>query len=280
MSNKFTVHLDFMGEQHVVGSLFFLSRGNRESASFYYDEKWLQNPLGFALQPSLPFAMGSNNTEPGEKLLGCFSDCSPDRWGRTLMQRRESNLAKADKRQARTLLERDYLLQVNDLVRQGGIRFTAEGSKQFLAPPETGLPSLHNLRELLAAARNVSEKKETTDDLQLLFQPGGSLGGARPKASVQNNNGKLLIAKFPKNDDEWDIPLWEYVSFELAKRAGLRTPEATLEKIDNMNILLVSRFDRMDGGGRIPFASAMTLLAAHDGDRRSYLEILDSVVKL
>lgn len=273
MSNKFTVHLDFMGEQHVVGSLFFLSRGNRESASFYYDEKWLQNPLGFALQPSLPFALGSNNTEPGEKLFGCFSDCSPDRWGRTLMQRRESNLAKADKRQARTLLERDYLLQVNDLVRQGGIRFTAEGSKQFLAPPETGLPSLHNLRELLAAARNVSEKKETTDDLQLLFQPGGSLGGARPKASVQNNNGKLLIAKFPKNDDEWDIPLWEYVSFELAKRAGLRTPEATLEKIDNMNILLVSRFDRMDGGGRIPFASAMTLLAAHDGDRRSYLEI-------
>lgn len=273
MSNKVTVHLDFMGQLHVVGSLFFLSRGSREGASFYYDQKWLENPVGFALQPSLPFALGSNNTEPGEKLFGCFSDCSPDRWGRVLMQRRESKLARADKRQAHTLLERDYLLQVNDAVRQGGLRFSAEGSGQFLAPPETGVPTLHNLRELLAAARNVSAKKETTDDLQLLFQPGGSLGGARPKASVQGNDGKLLIAKFPKHDDDWDIPLWEYISLMLAKRAGIRTPEFALEKIDDMNILLISRFDRMDGGGRIPFASAMTLLTAHDGDRRSYLEI-------
>lgn len=133
------------------------------------------------------------------------------------------NLAKADKRQARTLLERDYLLQVNDLVRQGGIRFTAEGSKQFLAPPETAYPACIISVSFLAAARNVSEKKETTDDLRITFPTWGLLGGARPKASVQNNNGKLLIAKFPKNDDEWDIPLWEYVSFELAKRAGLRT---------------------------------------------------------
>ena len=125
----------------------------------------------------------------------------------------------------------------------------------------------------MAAAKNIAQKTESTDDLLLLYQPGGSLGGARPKAAVQGLNGELLIAKFPKPDDDWDIPLWEYVSFELAKRAGIRTPAVELNRVDEINILLISRFDRLPGGGRIPFASAMALLSAHDGDRRSYLEI-------
>jgi serine/threonine-protein kinase HipA len=273
MSTAYTVHLDFLGHQFVIGRLFFHSRGNKESASFYYENDWLSNPIGFALQPSLPFVAGQHNTEPGEKLFGCFSDCSPDRWGRVLMQRKETKLARGVNRQARTLLERDYLLQVNDVVRQGALRFTASGSDVFLAPPESGVPTRHNLRELMAAAKNVSQKTESANDLLLLFQPGGSLGGARPKAAVQGLNGELLTAKFPKPDDDWDIPLWEYVSFELAKRAGIRTPAVELHRVDEINILLISRFDRTMNGGRIPFASAMTLLSAHDGDRRSYLEI-------
>ncbi len=273
MSNACTVHLDFLGRRFVVGRLFFHSRGSRESASFYYEHDWLSNPLGFALQPSLPFAAGRYSTEPGEKLFGCFSDCSPDRWGRTLMQRKETKLAREEKRQPRTLLERDYLLQVNDSVRQGALRFTAGNADVFSAPPESGIPTLHTLRELMAAAKNVAQKNESTGDLLLLFQPGGSLGGARPKAAVQGAGGELLIAKFPKPDDDWDIPLWEYVSFELAKRAGIRTPAVELHRVDGINILLVARFDRTVDGNRIPFASAMTLLSAHDGDRRSYLEI-------
>ena len=273
MSNSYTVHLDFLGRQFVIGRLFFHSRGNKESASFYYENDWLLNPIGFALQPSLPFMAGQYGTEPGEKLFGCFSDCSPDRWGRALMQRKETRLAREESRQPRTLLERDYLLQVNDVIRQGSLRFTSADSDVFLAPPESGVPTLHKLRELMAAAKNIAQKTESTDDLLLLYQPGGSLGGARPKAAVQGLNGELLIAKFPKPDDDWDIPLWEYVSFELAKRAGIRTPAVELNRVDEINILLISRFDRLPGGGRIPFASAMALLSAHDGDRRSYLEI-------
>lgn len=265
--------MDFRGQRFLVGRLFFHSRGNKEGASFYYDHEWLSSPIGFSLQPSLPFSAGQFSTAPGETLFGCFSDCSPDRWGRALMQRKEAKLARADKRQPRTLLERDYLLQVNDSSRQGAIRFTAPDSDVFLAPPDSGIPTLHSLRALLAAAKNVARKTETTEDLLLLFQPGGSLGGARPKASVLGVNGELLIAKFPKPDDEWDIPLWEYVSFQLAKRAGIKIPNVVLHTVDEQNILLLSRFDRTPDGGRIPFASAMTLLSAHDGDRRSYLEI-------
>jgi serine/threonine-protein kinase HipA len=158
VSNEFTVHLDFMGRMHVAGRLFFHRQGAKEGASFHYADEWLTNPLGYALQPSLAFAAGSYTTEPGEKIFGCFSDCAPDRWGRALMQRREAKLARAEKRQPRTLLERDYLLQVNDLIRQGAIRVTEAGSRQPLAPPDSGIPALHTLRELLAAARNVSEK--------------------------------------------------------------------------------------------------------------------------
>lgn len=275
MSHEVTVHMDFLGQMHVVGRLFFHSRGTKESASFYYENDWLAAPVGFALSPKLPFSAGVNNTEPGEKIFGCFSDCAPDRWGRALMQRRETRLARTDKRQPRTLLERDYLLQVNDEMRQGALRFASPGTTLYLTPPDSGVPTLRTLRELLAAAINVSEKKESTADLQLLFRPGGSLGGARPKAAVQDTDGTLLMAKFPKPDDEWDLPLWEYISFVLAKRAGIRTPGVRLEKIGDANILLTSRFDRTADGGRIPYASAMTLLSAHDGDRRSYLEICE-----
>lgn len=265
--------MDFLGQSFLVGRLYFHSRGNKEGASFYYATDWLSNPVGFALQPSLPFSAGQFSTEPGEKIFGCFSDCTPDRWGRVLMQRKEAKQARADNRHPRTLLERDYILQVNDTVRQGAIRFTVPDSNDYLAPPDSGIPKLHFLRELMAAAKNVTQNTETAKDLLLLFQPGGSLGGARPKASVLGFNDELLIAKFPKPDDEWDVPLWEYVSFELAKRAGIRTPKVELHKVDERNILLLSRFDRPSKGTRTPFASAMTLLSAHDGDRRSYLEI-------
>jgi serine/threonine-protein kinase HipA len=136
------------------------------------------------------------------------------------------------------------------------------------------VPSLQALGRLLAASTRLQKNMESDEDIQLLLDPGSSLGGARPKAAVLDAQGALWIAKFPHPQDDWDVPLWEYVSLSLARESGLNVPAFRLEKIDRKNVLLVRRFDR-DVTNRIPFASAMTLLHLQDGDHGSYTELAE-----
>jgi serine/threonine-protein kinase HipA len=127
--------------------------------------------------------------------------------------------------------------------------------------------------------------------LRMLIAPGGSLGGARPKASVRDDAGRLWIAKFPSGNDENDIGAWEQVVHDLAERAGVAVPEAQIRRFGSSKkgghghrTFLTRRFDRTDRGGRLHFASAMTLLDRVDGDRAeegaSYLELADLLVRL
>ena len=110
-----------------------------------------------------------------------------------------------------------------------------------------------------------------------LLRAGSSLGGARPKAHVLLPDGRTAIAKFPSaTNDEWDVMRWEAVALELAARSGIATPERELHEIGGKSVLIVTRFDR-DGGHRIGYASAMTMLEATDGDDRSYLDIADAI---
>jgi serine/threonine-protein kinase HipA len=101
--------------------------------------------------------------------------------------------------------------------------------------------------------------------LKELLAPGSSLGGARPKATVQATDGSLWIAKFPSKHDESNTGAWEKVVHELARRCSLDVPESKLETFSKSgSTFLVKRFDR-DGKRRIHFASAMTLLGKTDG---------------
>jgi serine/threonine-protein kinase HipA len=111
----------------------------------------------------------------------------------------------------------------------------------------------------------------------MLIAPGGSLGGARPKASVIDPNGHLWIAKFPSVRDEHDVGAWELVVQTLAKGCGLAVPESLARQFASQHhTYLVRRFDRTLKG-RLHFASAMTLTGHQDGDDAStgvsYLEI-------
>ena len=110
--------------------------------------------------------------------------------------------------------------------------------------------------------------------LKQLLAPGSSLGGARPKATVTDENGNLWIAKFPSKHDEYNSGAWEFVVNKLAVMCGLDVPEARLETFSkNGSTFLVKRFDR-DGERRIHFASAMTLLGKTDGaDGCCYLDL-------
>ena len=129
---------------------------------------------------------------------------------------------------------------------------------------------------LLSAAEHVTEDTDTEEDLRLLFAPGSSLGGARPKASVIEKDGQLAIAKFPRGDDEINTVLWEAVALALAHKAGIAVPVSRVETIGKKPVLLLRRFDR-EGNRRIPFLSAMSMLSAKDNEGRSYLEIVDAL---
>lgn len=196
--------------------------------------------------------------------------------GRRLMQRSERRLAERETRAARTLTESDYLLGVADETRLGALRFRWFGEKTFQAPIPHGVPALIELGALLGITERILRDDETDEDMQLIFAPGSSLGGARPKASVIDQYGRLSIAKFPKETDEYSIETWEEIALRLARRAGIATPDHELIDVAGEAVMLSRRFDR-DGATRIPFLSAMAMMGARDGEHGSYPEMVDAL---
>src|SRR5207237_3081590 len=97
------------------------------------------------------------------------------------------------------------------------------------------------------AGARIGDENETDEDLRLLFAPGSSLGGARPKASVRLKHGGLAIAKFPRRDDEINMVAWEAVALTLAGKAGIAVPTVRLEEISGQPVLVATRFDRVKG---------------------------------
>lgn len=275
MSSKEVIVWVSLGVENIrVGKLWFHVKGHKESASFEYDKKWLNHPERFALEPALKLTEGGFYTGQGLSLFGGFGDSAPDRWGRVLMRRFEAAKAKEQNLLPITLFEIDYLLGVNDEARQGALRFSALPNENiFLSPKKKiSIPPLVDLPKLLSATERLIADHESTEDLRLLLAPGSSLGGARPKASIREFDGSLAIAKFPRKDDEFNIVVWEAVTLTLAEKAGIRVPKHRLESILEKSVLIIKRFDR-DGGNRIPFLSAMSMLGAHDNEQHSYLEM-------
>lgn len=277
MDTQALVYMDLDGEPVLVGHLWARTRKGRDSASFEYDESWLERPDRFALEPALQLGPGPFHTPADKPIFGAIGDSAPDRWGRALMRRAERRRAERAGETPRTLREIDYLLRVNDEARQGALRFALEPGGPFLAAGDaTPIPPLVELPRLLSAAEHVAGESDSDEDLRLLLAPGSSLGGARPKASVRDRDGKLAIAKFPHKDDEIDTVRWEAVALSLAERAGIAVPEWCLETVAGKSVLLLRRFDRA-GDSRIPFLSAMSMLGANDNETRSYLEFVDAL---
>jgi len=274
----FEVHIDLNGRTQQVG----LSRSNRvrgkETVLFEYDGAWLDDPGRFSLQPALAMTRGAFAPPAGQAVFGSIGDSSPDTWGRRLMQRAERRSAEREGRAVRTLAESEYLLGVADETRLGALRFRRVGEEEFQAPIRAGVPALIELGRLLQITERILRDEETDEDLQLIFAPGSSLGGARPKASVIDRHGHLSIAKFPKENDGYSMETWEDIALRLAGRAGIATPKHELVKVAGKSVLLSRRFDRA-GTIRIPFLSAMAMMAANDGDRGSYPEIVDSLTR-
>lgn len=281
MSTEVTVFADWevFAEPELIGTLRSEKIRNREHFSFGYAETWLESPHAQKIDPDLELFQGEQHSH-NDNNFRIFLDSCPDRWGRLLMKRKEAVVARQEDRQPDFLGEIDYLLGVHDLHRQGALRFKKEMEGDFLDNnQERAVVPLTSLRELEYAAQQVEGDNENNDPeylkwLYMLMSPGSSLGGARPKASVYDEEEHLWIAKFPSRYDEYDMGAWEYVVYQLARNAGIEMPECRIEKFNNpYHTFLTKRFDRTPES-RLHFSSAMTQLGYYDGDYdASYLEI-------
>lgn len=289
---KIFVFADWVGlsEPTLMGALFVDLLRGKEIFSFEYSDVWLKSNHRHILDPHLGLYSGVQYLRDEKQNFGIFLDSSPDRWGRVLMKRREAILAKTENRLIQPLFESDFLLGVYDLHRMGALRFKLDLDGDFLdnnrnysAPPWT------SIRELEYASLELEKNIEQDNPdllkwINLLMAPGSSLGGARPKASVQDADGDLWIAKFPSKNDFIDVGAWEMVVNELGQKSGLRMSEGLAKKFNNKHhIYLTKRFDRISNGRRLHFSSAVTLLGYNDGagadEGVSYLELVEFIVQ-
>lgn len=289
---KLYVYADFdwLKEIEFVGELGYESLRGSDSYCFTYDKEWLKRHADLILSDDLNNYPGQQHTLPGKDIFGCFSDALPDRWGRTLLLRREQIMASEEGRPVRRLSSFDFLTGIDDASRMGGFRFKEEPSGEFINVRESlKIPPLTDIRELAAASKEFEKSEEANilpdrKWLKQLVQPGSSLGGARPKASVTDAAKALYVVKFPSRKDDYDVGLWEHLVHLLAAEAGICTALTKLISTgEGHHTLLSRRFDRTQEGRRIHFASAMTLLGLTDGDDAAtgygYLDIVDFILR-
>ncbi len=274
MKEVVEVHIKLAGGTHFVGNLRYLAKTRGQSSVFEYTDSWLSYRGAFALDPAnLPLVTRQHYWASKKTALpGAIRDCAPDRWGRQLVRRAFRKMG-----HNRTLSEFDYLLAINDYTRIGALRFMRNGESEFChSIGQHTVPPLISLHALLNAAMAIQANTESAEDLRLLLNEGSPLGGARPKSAVIDTEGALVIAKFPKPDDDYSIPHGEILALILADKAGINASKGNLQMVGDLPVALIQRFDRVHQE-RIPFLSAMSLLGLQDGDRATYTDIAECI---
>lgn len=277
-------HWKGMPEPQIIGILSAQQAKGKKAFSFEYDTGWLQSNQKFILDPDIQLYGGPQYPNQKEN-FGIFLDSMPDTWGRTLMKRRAAQWAKENKEKTPTLYDIDFLLGVYDESRMGALRFKTDPNGVFLDNNKTAsTPPWSSIRELQNAAyifENDNENDEINRWLSVLMAPGSSLGGARPKANILDNDKSLWIAKFPSKTDTIDKAAWEFLAYKLAIKAGIEMAPCRMERISGKHhTFFTKRFDR-ENGERIHFASAMTMTGNNEDTIRdhqaSYLDIAEFI---
>ena len=277
-------HWKGMGVPKCIGVISAQQSKGSRIFGFEYDKDWLKSDQVFLLDPEIGLYSGTQYPDKKDN-FGVFMDSMPDAWGRKLMLRRAAQTALVKGESTPKLHEIDFLLGVHDVSRMGALRFKLDPNGHFLDDnKDNPTPPITHLRELQASVKAYEEDEDAKNGdewIPILFAPGSSLGGARPKANVINLDGHLYIAKFPSKADTTDKAAWEYLAYELACRAGINMPTCTLEKVKGpYHTFLSKRFDR-EAEQRIHFASAMTMTGNSEDTIRdftpSYLEIAEFI---
>lgn len=266
------VHLDAvdLGGDRIIGSLRRAKNRGTSVLSFQFADEWLAADPHFALGDALSPRPGRQYSDA---LSGIFDDTTPDRWGRTLLERDVARQGRA-----RALDDWDFLTLVRDEMRMGALRFARAEDGVFVAEEIPAVPPIARLREIEDEVRLIEAGGLADAAVIDLVAPGSSLGGNRPKANFRTDDGRLWIAKFPSANDRWDVAAWEFLLNRLAAAAGIPVPDTQLlgPFLGHQHTFAGLRFDRVAGGRRL-IASAMTLTGQHDHTHASYLEIARAI---
>lgn len=275
MIERLDVHIEIDGRTVRAGDAHFVQRrGGGVTTTFIYAATYLADVSARPIDPNFPLVSGQQLV--ADRMPGSFQDSAPDRWGRNLIVKRHRAVTSTRTGRAPALNDVDFLAGVSDVARQGALRFTLPDSPEFVGA-DTDIPNLIALPRLLHAVDQLDNDDSNQQAIKALLDAGsGSLGGARPKASVLDQDGRLLLAKFPHRSDEWDVMAWEATALDLAQRAGIDVPQRSLTGFEHRHILLLGRFDRSNGR-RVPYASAMTLTDSADGDHHDYADIAERI---
>lgn len=266
------------GQFEPAGLLDMTEQGADLSASsFRYGLRYLERPNAVEIDP-VSLALTDRNAVRGQVLapagglpyFGGLRDAAPDAWGRRLIEARL-------KAPANSLPESTYLLNT------GSQRVGALDVRPTLHSPFQEAPhSLHRLEYLLEASERIEQGLPVPAQLDDIFDAGSSVGGMRPKVTVEDDNGDLWLAKFPSVGDTLDIPCLEAATLRLAAQAGLDVPNVYTLRLRGKTVMLIRRFDRLrieEKQHRRHVVSALTLLGCAEADspRKSYGEIADGL---
>ena len=226
-----------------------------ERLIFNYGQSYLDaNDCIPIYEPELPLRRGAIAPDAGLSVAGCLRDAAPDAWGRRVILNRIF-ASKGKDADVAALDELTYLLQSGS-DRTGALDFQHSPSEYVPRAVQTA-----TLEELLNAAEKVETGVPLAPDLGWALFHATSLGGARPKAMIQDGVTRT-IAKFSSSTDTYNVVKAEYVAMRLAARAGLNVAPVNLEHVAGKEVLLVERFDRArtkDGWTRKAMVSALTL---------------------
>ena len=265
-----------------VGSLVYVCQGRRENSAFAYDEDWLASTARFNVSADLQLMAGHQSHKAASLhdsvFHGAIADTAPDAWGRRVIARDHAKRRKDDPRLP-ALTELDYLLAVDDFSRVGALRLRdPNGSWQRTTMSgQRSTPPLIELERVFLASRAVERGDETAEDLRYLQGKGTSLGGMRPKCTLVDEDGRLAIGKFPSVGDARSVTRGEVLALKLAALAGIDAAQARIVLLGEVPVAVISRFDRDQADGRIPYQSAASLLQASREEDRSYTEIADAI---
>lgn len=265
-----------------AGRLDMIEDGRNSYATFQYGARYLRRPDRVPVDPAA-LALPDPDEAPqtfrsaeGFDLFNGIRDAAPDGWGRYLMHKAAG---------PENLEEFDYLVASGDH-RVGALAFGPDptGGPRRIAPwgeDEEAPGERFDLAALAEAVERVQSVDRLDRDLRRILEAGSSLGGARPKAAT-DRHGVPWIAKFAAKDDTYPVCRTELAVMGLARECGLDVPETDFATIRGRDVFLIQRFDRLIEGNRlrrVPFASSLTMLEAHEiaAHRYSYRDLAEAL---
>ncbi len=226
---------------------------------FVYGRKYVERPNAMSVDPvALPLGVEPREVTTNEGFYGSFADAAPDYWGRLVIAAEKHTAPEA--------------LSTFDFLAAGGA--TRVGCLDFRSSPESPepaltLPQFSDLADILGAADCIAGGEEVDQRLLRLLLHGTSVGGARPKCTVQDA-GELWLAKFPAREDRFPITVLEYATMQLASFCGINVPEVRLVDVGGRRVYLTKRFDRINASAgwlRNGFLSSLSFMQWDQRDR-------------